>query len=117
VREHEERPWGSYTVLDDGADCKVKRIVVTPGKRLSYQRHRLRAEHWYVVRGLATVTLDGRDRSLGPGEAVDIPIGTAHRVANQGGEELVFIEVQRGSYFGEDDIERLQDDYGRAAVG
>jgi mannose-6-phosphate isomerase len=117
VLEHEERPWGTYTVLDDGDDCKVKRIVVAPGKRLSYQRHRLRAEHWYVVRGLATVTLDGRESSLGPGEAVDIPIGAAHRVANCGGEELVFIEVQRGSYFGEDDIERLQDDYGRAAVG
>jgi mannose-6-phosphate isomerase len=113
-REHDERPWGSYTVLDDGApDHKVKRIVVLPGKRLSYQRHAHRAEHWFMVAGTAKVTLDGEERQLGPGQAVDVGQGTAHRIENVGPEPLVFIEVQRGDYFGEDDIVRLEDDFGR----
>ncbi|MCB9507014.1 MAG: phosphomannose isomerase type II C-terminal cupin domain [Myxococcales bacterium] len=112
--EHDVRPWGSYTVLDEGEGYKVKRIEVLAGKRLSYQRHARRAEHWYVVRGLARVTLDGVDHDRGAGEAIDIPLGAAHRVANPGSELLVFVEVQRGDYLGEDDIERLQDDFGRA---
>ena len=112
--EHDERPWGSYTVLSDEDDHKVKRIVVRPGKRLSYQTHARRAEHWYVVSGTATVTLDGEERDVRPGEAVDIPRGMAHRCANQGEQDVVFIEVQRGDYFGEDDICRLEDDYGRS---
>jgi mannose-6-phosphate isomerase-like protein (cupin superfamily) len=113
-REYDERPWGSYTVLDDVKDDhKVKRIVVTPGKRLSYQTHKFRAEHWYVVSGVATVVLDGETRELTPGESVDIPIGAAHRCENHGEEPVVFIEVQRGTYFGEDDIVRLEDDFGR----
>jgi len=91
-----ERPWGNYTVLSDEDDHKVKRIVVHPGKRLSYQTHARRAEHWYVVSGTATVTLDGLDREVGPGQAVDIARGMAHRCANQGTEDVVFIEVQRG---------------------
>jgi mannose-6-phosphate isomerase-like protein (cupin superfamily) len=113
-REYDERPWGSYTVLDDVKDDhKVKRIVVTPGKRLSYQTHKFRAEHWYVVSGIATVVLDGETREHKPGESVDIPIGAAHRCENHGEEPVVFIEVQRGTYFGEDDIVRLEDDFGR----
>ena len=112
--EHDERPWGSYTVLEDAPSHKVKRIEVLSGKRLSYQKHQRRAEHWFVVTGEAEVTLDGEVRRLGAGEAVDIPLGTAHRVANPGDEVLVFIEVQHGDYFGEDDIERLEDDFGRA---
>lgn len=115
-REHDERPWGSYTVLDDSApDHKVKRIVVRPGKRLSYQRHARRAEHWFVVRGRGKVTLDQRELAVGPGSAVDVPLGAAHRIENTGDEDLVFIEVQQGDYFGEDDIVRLEDDFGRAA--
>jgi len=110
----DHRPWGFFTVLSDRPDHKVKRITVYPGKRLSYQRHRLRSEHWHVVAGSAVVTLDGKDLSLGPGESVDIACGAAHRVANPGGEDVVFIEVQRGEYFGEDDIERLEDDFGRS---
>lgn len=110
----EQRPWGAYVVLDDGPYAKVKRITVEPGQRLSYQRHHRRAEHWFVVAGTALVTLDGVDREVTPGQAVDIPLGTAHRVKNAGTEPLVFIEVQRGDYFGEDDIVRLNDDYGRA---
>ncbi|MCU1600511.1 MAG: glycosyltransferase [Frankiales bacterium] len=113
--EHDVRPWGEYWVLADEVDHKVKRIRVTPGCRLSYQRHQLRDEHWLVVSGEACVTLEGEELLLGPGEAVDIPKRTAHRVANRGSADLVFVEVQQGSYFGEDDIERLEDDYGRTA--
>ena len=109
----EERPWGRYVVISDEADHKVKRIVVTARQRLSYQRHAQRCEHWLILRGSPVVTLDGTDIPLQPGEAVDIPTGCAHRIANPGEEDVVFIEIQRGTYFGEDDIERLEDDYGR----
>jgi mannose-6-phosphate isomerase len=109
----DRRPWGTFTVLDEGDTFKVKRIEVLPGKRLSYQKHTQRAEHWVVVQGTALVTLDDRDITVEKGEAIDIPIGSAHRVENPGDELLVFIEVQRGSYLGEDDIIRLQDDFGR----
>ena len=109
----DQRPWGSFTVLDEGEGFKVKRIEVLPGKRLSYQQHAQRAEHWVVVQGRARVTLDGQDVIVMPGQAVDIAIGTAHRVENPDETPLVFIEVQRGSYLGEDDIVRLQDDFGR----
>jgi mannose-6-phosphate isomerase-like protein (cupin superfamily) len=110
----ERRPWGSFAVLDEADGFKVKRIEVLPGKRLSYQKHAQRAEHWVVVNGTAKVTLDDREIMLAAGEAIDIAIGTAHRVENPGDEPLVFIEVQRGGYLGEDDIVRLQDDFGRA---
>jgi len=109
----DRRPWGTFTVLDEGASFKVKRIEVLPGKRLSYQKHGQRAEHWVVVQGTAKVTLDDRDIMVKTGEAIDIAIGQAHRVENPGDELMVFIEVQRGSYLGEDDIVRLQDDFGR----
>ena len=113
--EHDERPWGNYTVLDEGADYKVKRITVHAGKRLSYQRHARRAEHWLVVDGAGRVTLEGEEFDVLPGTAVDIPVEAAHRIANTGtAEPLIFIEVQRGDYFGEDDIVRLADDFGRA---
>ncbi len=101
-------------MLADEATHKVKRIVVDPGKRLSYQRHRRRQEHWYVVAGEALVTLDGREVRVAAGSAIDIPRAAWHRVANPGTEPLVFVEVQTGDYFGEDDIERSQDDFGRA---
>jgi mannose-6-phosphate isomerase-like protein (cupin superfamily) len=110
----DRRPWGTFNVLDEGETFKVKRIEVLPGKRLSYQKHSQRAEHWVVVQGEAKVTLDDRDIVVKTGEAIDIAIGSAHRVENPGDELLVFIEVQRGSYLGEDDIVRLQDDFGRA---
>ncbi len=116
-REYSERPWGSYTVLDDDApDHKVKRLVVHPGKRLSYQRHSKRAEHWFIVSGTAKVTLDGTVTELHAGESIDIPLQGAHRVANEGDTDVVLIEVQHGTYFGEDDIVRLEDDYGRLAT-
>jgi mannose-6-phosphate isomerase len=110
----DRRPWGTFTVLDEADGFKVKRIEVLPGKRLSYQKHARRAEHWVVVAGTAKVTLDDRDITVAAGEAVDIAVGAAHRVENPGTETLVFIEVQRGDYLGEDDIVRLQDDFGRA---
>jgi mannose-6-phosphate isomerase-like protein (cupin superfamily) len=110
----DQRPWGTFTVLDEGEGFKVKRIEVYPGKRLSYQKHSQRAEHWVVVKGTAKVTLDDRDILVETGEAIDIRIGSAHRVENPSEETLIFIEVQRGSYLGEDDIVRLQDDFGRA---
>ena len=110
----DERPWGSFTVLDEGDNYKVKRIEVLPGKRLSYQRHSHRAEHWYVVRGTANVTLNGVQILVKTGESIDIGVGDAHRVFNPDNSELlVFVETQTGDYFGEDDIERLEDDFGR----
>ena len=109
----DRRPWGSFTVLDEGEGYKVKRIEVLAGKRLSYQRHARRAEHWMVVAGAARVTLDGDDIVVGCGETVDIPVGAAHRIENPGTDTLVFIEIQRGDYLGEDDITRLEDDFGR----
>lgn len=114
-REHDERPWGSYTVLEDAEDHKVKEITVRPGKRLSYQRHAKRAEHWFVVRGEGVVVLDGEERPVGPASTVDVGLGVAHRMANTGDDDLVFVEVQHGSYFGEDDIERIEDDFGRSS--
>jgi mannose-6-phosphate isomerase len=109
----DRRPWGTFTVLDEGEGFKVKRIEVFPGKRLSYQKHSQRAEHWVVVQGTAKVTLDDREIVIEAGEAIDIGIGAAHRVENPGEQTLLFIEVQRGDYLGEDDIVRLQDDFGR----
>lgn len=111
--EFDERPWGNYQVLDDAATHKVKRITVTPGHRLSYQRHQRRAEHWYVVEGEALVTLDGTPHRIVAGDAIDIPRHSWHRIANEAETPLVFVEVQMGDYFGEDDIERQEDDYGR----
>ncbi len=111
--KYDERPWGSFTVLDEGEGFKVKRLEVLPKKRLSYQRHKHRAEHWFVVEGTAKVTLDGADIIKRAGESIDIAVGAAHRVENPGDELLVFIEVQRGDYLGEDDITRLEDDFGR----
>jgi mannose-6-phosphate isomerase len=113
MREFDRRPWGTYTVLEEAPNFKVKRIEVLPGKRLSYQKHSQRAEHWFVVAGTARVTLDGSEIIVHTGEAIDIPIGSAHRVENPGDDDLIFIEVQRGTYLGEDDIVRLEDDYGR----
>jgi glycosyltransferase involved in cell wall biosynthesis len=108
-----QRPWGFYRVLEDSPGYKVKLIQVHPGKRLSLQRHRRRSEHWTVVEGRGLVTRGGEFRSVGPGSSVDIGCDMIHRIENQGLCPLVFIEVQRGDYLGEDDIERLEDDFDR----
>lgn len=108
------RPWGYYIILADEEDHKVKRIVVHPSKRLSLQLHHKRSEHWYVTSGEAIVTLGDREIPLKKGESIDIPKTTAHRVQNPGSDALNFIEIQIGEYFGEDDIVRMEDDFGRS---
>jgi len=110
---YEERPWGSFEHLLDEKYCKVKRIIVLPGHKLSYQFHFKRSEAWVIVQGTATVTLDGKEIEYKEGEIVDIPVRTKHRVENKHEEDLIFIETQTGTYFGEDDIVRIEDDYGR----
>ncbi len=113
-KKKEKRPWGSFEVLsDDRDDHKVKRITVLPGKRLSLQYHGKRREHWIIISGQALVTVGEVDMKLAPTEAIDIPHEKAHRIENIGDQELVFIEVQQGNYFGEDDIVRVEDDFGR----
>ena len=113
-RNSEERPWGSFHILDEGENYKVKRIEVFPGKRLSYQRHARRSEHWFVTGGIAKVTLNDREILVKSGESIDIPVGAKHRVENpEASQKLIFIEIQTGDYFGEDDIERFEDDFGR----
>lgn len=114
VSTTEIRPWGRYTVLDESAVHKAKHIRVEPGRRLSYQRHRRRSEHWFVVTGPIHVTVGDEERILRAGESIDIPAGAAHRAANPGTHPVIFIEVQTGDYFGEDDITRITDDYERA---
>jgi len=109
----EERPWGWFEILHEEANLKVKRIMVKPGKRLSLQSHERRAEDWVVIQGRALFTLDEETSELLPHQAVFIPRKSKHRMENPGEEELVFIEVQTGTYLGEDDIIRFQDDFDR----
>lgn len=111
--ESAARPWGSWEVLDEADGYKVKRLVVHPRSRLSYQTHVHRSEHWVIASGKATCVLDGVISYAGPGDCVDVPQGAAHRIVNEQDEVLVIIEIQRGEYTGEDDIVRLEDDYGR----
>jgi len=108
-----KRPWGYFEVLSDAPDHKVKRIVVEPGGVLSLQRHKLRSEHWFVVSGKGKAIVGDKNISLHTGSVLDIPKKAKHRVENSSAENLVIIEVQTGEYFGEDDIERLEDKYGR----
>jgi mannose-1-phosphate guanylyltransferase / mannose-6-phosphate isomerase len=107
------RPWGYYQTIDLGERHQVKRIVVNPGGRLSLQKHAHRAEHWTVVRGIAEITLDDKVFRLDEGQSTFIPLGAVHRMANPGETPMALIEVQHGTYLGEDDIVRLEDDYGR----
>lgn len=111
--ESEERPWGRFFVLHDQPTYKLKRIEVDPGRRLSYQYHHKRSEAWTIVEGAGVITLDGKESEYIKGQTVLIPQGVKHRIENKGKEKVVFIEVQTGSYFGEDDIVRIQDDYNR----
>lgn len=109
----EMRPWGISELVSEGPSFRVKTLVVNPGAALSLQMHRRRAEHWVIVKGTAEVLIDGAARILGPTQTVDIPLGAPHRLRNPGHEPLTVIEVQLGSYLGEDDIVRLEDAYGR----
>ena len=110
------RPWGSYQSIDLGDRFQVKRIVVKPGGRLSLQKHFHRAEHWVVVRGTALVTIGDRQKILRENESTYIPLGEVHRLENPGKIPLEIIEVQSGSYLGEDDIVRLEDIYNRDVI-
>ena len=109
----EYRPWGKYEVLLDTPDVKVKRITVNPNSRLSYQYHEKRREQWIVISGSLTIVLDDEKVFRGPGESIHIPLGAKHRAWNETNDPVVFIEIQTGTYFGEDDIIRLEDDYKR----
>ena len=111
--EHDIRPWGEYWVLEDANTHKVKRIQVNPGGRLSLQYHHHRAEVWTIVSGIGTITINEEIKDYKTGEVAQIPQGAHHRIENKTQEPVVFIEVQHGSYFGEDDIVRIEDDYNR----
>ena len=112
--EHDKRPWGQYWVLDDSTTHKVKRIEVDPDERLSYQYHHRRSEVWTIVSGVGRITLDGIVKDYKVGDTAIITQGMKHRIENPMAIPLVFIEVQHGTYFGEDDIVRIADDYQRA---
>jgi mannose-1-phosphate guanylyltransferase / mannose-6-phosphate isomerase len=107
------RPWGSYDSIDSDDGFQAKRLIVNPGAVLSLQSHKHRAEHWVVVRGVATITLNDDEFELGVNESTFIPVGAVHRIANKGDEPVHIIEVQCGDYLGEDDIVRYEDNYGR----
>lgn len=112
--EHDVRPWGEYWVLEDAETHKVKRILVYPRQRLSLQYHHHRAEVWTVVSGVGTITINEEIKDFKAGEVAQIPLGAHHRMENKTSEPIVFIEVQHGTYFGEDDIVRVEDDYNRS---
>jgi len=116
ARAFVKRPWGGYEVLEEGPGYKVKRLIVAPGHRLSLQRHRRRAEHWVVVAGRPRVLVAGRARRLRARGWVSVPLGAWHRIENPGRDPAVLIEVQHGSYLGEDDIIRREDDYERVTA-
>ena len=109
----EERPWGNYTILHTDENCQVKKLIVNPGRRISLQSHEFRAEHWFIVSGQGIAELDGKEISVGPGDSIDVPIGSKHRISSTRVSPLVFIEVQTGSSFVEEDIVRYADDYNR----
>jgi mannose-1-phosphate guanylyltransferase/mannose-6-phosphate isomerase len=110
------RPWGWYDCIDEGECFKVKRISVKPGASLSLQRHEHRAEHWVVVKGTAEIINDNKALVLSENESTYIPLGAIHRLTNPGETELEIIEVQSGKYLGEDDIIRIDDNYGRTVI-
>lgn len=114
IGEREERPWGTWTILDEGDGFKVKRIEVKPHSRLSYQTHQHRAEVWTVAAGAASSVIDGATVIARVGETISIAVEQPHRIVNEQDETLIIIEVQLGDYLGEDDIARLEDDFGRA---
>ena len=109
----EKRPWGTYVNLYDGEDCKVKRIIVNAGESPSYQMHHKRSEIWSVISGTGVVRLEDETTEVQPGDIVQVPALAKHTIINNSDEPLVFIEIQLGSYFGEDDIVRFEDKYGR----
>ena len=112
-KDNPKRPWGRYIVIEDNENYKIKRIEVNPNGRLSYQYHMKRAESWTMIKGRGIVTIDGVDQKVSEGESIKINKQAKHRIYNNGDTTLIFIEVQTGNYFGEDDIIRIEDDYNR----
>ena len=108
-----EKPWGHFKIIHWDLGYQVKRIEVDPGQRLSLQKHQKRAEKWVIVKGEGKAVIGGKEIAVKPGSVLDAPAGTEHRMQNTGETPLAFIEVQLGTYLGEDDIVRLQDDYDR----
>jgi len=108
-----DRPWGKYYVLDVNKDYKIKRIEVNAKSRLSYQFHNYRSETWIILNGTGVVTIEGNSKTITKGDIIEIPQTFKHRVENTEDDKLIFIEVQTGTYFGEDDIIRYEDNYGR----
>ena len=107
------RPWGRYDIYENAEHFQLKKIEVLPGKRNSYQSHKQRSEIWVVVQGQCTAVLNDKEVTAGAGEFFSIPQGTKHRFWNKGTQPVLLIEVQTGTYFGEDDVERFEDDFGR----
>ncbi len=112
----DRRPWGYGVVLEATGTWKVKRLCINPGGRTSLQSHRHRSEHWFVVAGRGLIHVAGLDREISPGVSIDVAVGETHRIANNADEDLHIIEVQHGSWCDESDIERLEDDFGRASL-
>ncbi len=111
--DSEQRPWGNFFVIHEMDNYKIKRIEVDPGKRLSYQYHNSRSEVWVIINGEGKIVLNEEIINYKKGDSINIPKRTKHRIENTGKEKTVFIEVQTGEYFGEDDIVRIEDDYNR----
>lgn len=111
--EKEIRPWGKFYVIADEKNYKIKRIEVEKGCRLSYQYHEGRSELWLIIKGIAKVIIDGKEKNYNEGESITIPVRSKHRVENNSNQKLVFLEIQHGKYFDEDDIVRIQDDFNR----
>tara|TARA_B100000768_G_C11188792_1_gene336353 strand:- start:441 stop:785 length:345 start_codon:yes stop_codon:yes gene_type:complete len=113
MNEIDIRPWGKYEILLDEENTKVKKISVNPGQKLSYQSHQKRQELWVVVKGSLSITIDDNDHKISYGEMILIPLGSKHRAYNETDKVVEFIEVQTGEYFGEEELTRYKDDYGR----
>lgn len=113
MNNKEVRPWGNYQILYEDNTCKVKKITINPQQRLSYQYHTKRQERWVVTHGNLTIILDDIKYHKTPGESIKIPLGAKHRACNETDDIIEFIEIQTGEYFGEDDIIRIEDDWGR----
>ena len=113
LQKIETRPWGGYIILLDEEKCKVKKLIINPKKRFSLQYHNKRNETWTIIKGKLKITIDKKETMYSYGETVSVPIGTLHRIENIGDEAAEIIEVQTGSYFGEDDIVRVESHFGR----
>ena len=109
----ENRPWGAFHILAEDENYKIKKIIVNPGKRMSYQFHNKRSECWIIIQGTAKINLNDKIELFKKGDIIEIPIKAKHRVENINDSDLIFIEVQTGEYFGEDDIVRIEDDFNR----